>query len=724
MTFELARARFPAQPPGTGRPKDTAAGLSREAERARLAALARYGVMETASEEAFDDICGLAAALCGTPTAMVSLVDEGRQWFKARLGMELCPTGRDVSFCAHVLTKRQVLVVPDATADPRFAGNPLVTGPAGVRFYAGAPLVTPDGHVLGTLCVLDTRPRELTATQVALLETLARQVMTVLEHRRQAHALAAEVAAREVAESAHAQTRRVLDGVLEHTDVVVYAKDIDGRFVCANAALHSLLGAEAGQVIGRTDAELFPAEDARRFVAHDRAVAAAGRREVFAETLAHPDGTVHSYLSTKFPLRDDDGQVYAVAGVSTDVSEIQRARTELADSERRWRALVEHSPVAVAVYGIDDLLFCYANQPAALLYGANRPQDLIGTSILEVFAVDDRAGYLQRLARIQAGETILGEQARIVGLDGHSRDVEVNGSAVSWQGRPAVQVEMRNVTARVAAELALRGSEERFRTLFASAPIGIIECLPDGTMIAMNPRMCQLLGYTTAELIGRHISTINHPDERADIDQRLPSLTSPDGPTYYDVERMYRRKDGTAVTALVSVAGVRATDGQVQRLVGSVVDVSALVDADHRATRAAAELADRQVFTDALLDNVQVGIVACDRDGRLTTFNKAAKLWHGLDVDSELDPAEFARHYDLYEADGITPLTIDRIPLLVALGEGAVIDREIVIAANHLPRRRVICSGQQLRDGHGRSLGAVSVMHDITVLRAGQDALR
>ncbi len=719
---ELATAAVAVRPAGPGEP--AAVGLSREAERARLAALARYEVLDTPPEAAFDDICELAAGLFHAPTALVSLVDEGRQWFKARLGMDICETGRDVAFCVHALATRQVLVVPDATLDPRFADNPLVTGPPGIRFYAGAPLLTQDGQVLGTLCVIDTVPRTFSPTQAGLLEKLARQVMTLLEHRRQAHALAAEVAAREVAEAAHAETRRVLDGVLEHTDLLVFAKDLDGRFLVANHALHALLGVADGQAVGRDDHDLFPADEARTSVANDRAVAAGGRPQVLREALTHPDGTVHSYLSTRFPLRDSEERVYAVAGVSTDVTELERARTELADSQRRWQALVESSPGAVAVYDVDDLAFRYANPPAARLYGADGPKDLIGTSFLDLFAPTERSACLQRLARMLAGETVLGEHAWIVGRDGHRRDVEIQAGLVTWDGRPAVQCEMRDVTARVAADLALRASEERFRTLFTTAPIGIIEALPDGVMIAVNPQICHMLGYSTHELVGRHVTAITDATQHADVGARLPSLQAPGGGASYHAERTYLRKDGTAVPVLVSVAAVRGPDGHAQRLVGSVVDVTALVRAEQRATRTAADLAERQTFTDALLDTVEVGIVACGADGHLTAFNTAARLWHGLEPDAELDPVEFARHYDVCEADGVTPLAADRTPLLVALTEGQVFDREMVIAPRDLPPTRVLCSGQVLRDERGHVLGAVVAMHDITLLRAGQESLR
>ncbi len=706
-------------------PEDPLPGWA--AERDRLAALARYEVLDTPAEEAFDDLCALAAEICGTPTALVSLVDEGRQWFKARLGLEVCSTSRDVAFCAYALTQRQVLVVPDATADPRFADNPLVTGPPGIRFYAGVPLVTPDGFTLGTLCVIDTVARDLTRRQEQLLRMLAGQVMTQLEHRRQSHELVVEAAARQVSEAAHAQTRRVLDGVLENTDVVVYAKGTDGRFLLANPALHRLIGQGDGQVVGRTNHDLFGAEDADAFRDNDRAVAASGTTQVLRETLTHPDGTAHSYLSTKFPLRDADGHVYAVAGVSTDVTELARARAELAESTQRWQSLVEHSPVAVAVYGATDLRFRYANTPAVRLYGASTVDGLLGRSFLDLFTGDERAADLHRLARILAGETIIGAEARIIGFDGHGRDVEVNASAVTWDGERAVQVEMRDITARVTAEAALRTSEQRFRVLFDTAAVGMVELLPDGTLLAVNPTMCSLLGYAAHELIGRPIEMLidpSDPSDPVDLRRAIARLSSPDSPRGYTVQRTYRHKNGTRLQVMVSVASIRDESDQVQRVVASFVDVTERVAMEERLRETASRLAERQAFTDALVDNVEVGIVACDAEGHLTTFNGAAKLWHGVDADVALDPAEFARHFDLYEADGATALATERIPLLAALQTGGVVDAEMVIAPKDLPPTRVLCNGQVLRDEKGTIRGAVVAMHDITVLRAGEQKLR
>src|SRR5881394_1236637 len=151
-----------------------------ENEVLRLAALRRYAVLDTPPERDFDELAGLASQICGTPIALMTLIDERRQWFKAAVGLEQRETPREYSFCAQTLQSPDVMVVPDAREDARFAGNPLVTGEPGIRFYAGAPLVTPDGQVLGALCVIDRVPRQLQAEQLEALRTLSREIVAQL----------------------------------------------------------------------------------------------------------------------------------------------------------------------------------------------------------------------------------------------------------------------------------------------------------------------------------------------------------------------------------------------------------------------------------------------------------------------------------------------------------------------------------------------------------------
>jgi GAF domain-containing protein len=153
-------------------------------EKKRLKVLWQYDVLDTVPEAIFDDLTELAACVCEAPIALISLVDEKRQWFKSKFGTTVNETSRDISFCAHAIQQPDLFIIPDATRDERFAQNPLVTSDPKIRFYAGAPLITPDGYALGTLCVIDKAPRELRHDQKQALRILARHIVSQLELRR------------------------------------------------------------------------------------------------------------------------------------------------------------------------------------------------------------------------------------------------------------------------------------------------------------------------------------------------------------------------------------------------------------------------------------------------------------------------------------------------------------------------------------------------------------
>lgn len=158
-------------------------------EKKRLKVLWQYEVLDTVPEEVFDDLTELAARICEAPIALISLVDEKRQWFKSKVGTTVNETSRDISFCAHAIQQSGLFIVPDATQDERFVNNPLVRSDPKIRFYAGAPLTTPDGYALGTLCVIDKVPRDLRPDQKQALVILARHVVSQLELRRRSREL-------------------------------------------------------------------------------------------------------------------------------------------------------------------------------------------------------------------------------------------------------------------------------------------------------------------------------------------------------------------------------------------------------------------------------------------------------------------------------------------------------------------------------------------------------
>lgn len=187
-------------------------------ETERLAALRRYRILDTEPERAFDDLTMLASYVCGTPIALITLLDADRQWFKSRIGISAAETSRSVSFCTHAITQSDLYVVPDASTHALFRNNPFVTGEPGIRFYAGAPLITPDGHALGTLCVLDRVPRTLTPAQRDALDALRRQTQAQLELRLNLDELRQALAARDAAEAGRERLVRELQASVHNLE--------------------------------------------------------------------------------------------------------------------------------------------------------------------------------------------------------------------------------------------------------------------------------------------------------------------------------------------------------------------------------------------------------------------------------------------------------------------------------------------------------------------------
>jgi anti-sigma regulatory factor (Ser/Thr protein kinase) len=185
-------------------------------ETARLETLRSYKILDTDPEKAFDDLTLLAAHICETPVALISLIDSDRQWFKSRVGLGVSETSREVSFCARAIQQSDLFIVPDASKDPRFSSNPFVVSDPKIRFYAGAPFTSSDGHPLGTLCVVDVVPRQLTPNQENALLALSRQVRAQLELRKNLIELHAAMAERNRAEAERDRTIAELRQALEH----------------------------------------------------------------------------------------------------------------------------------------------------------------------------------------------------------------------------------------------------------------------------------------------------------------------------------------------------------------------------------------------------------------------------------------------------------------------------------------------------------------------------
>lgn len=296
-------------------------------EPTRLAALRELDVLDTAAEQIFDDIAKMASLVCGTPIALISLVDADRQWFKARIGLEVSETSRDLAFCAHaILAPASVMAVEDATLDPRFATNPLVTGDPGIRFYAGAPIVVGNGQSVGTVCAIDRQAKRLTADQTQMLQLLARQAGRLLDLRK--GQLDSQRALQDEVDRGRARLAQTVALSAQALDLQAY---IDCNYVYrfVNDRHLTYWKARREDVEGKSVADLIGADLFERRVKSNMDQALAGHSVELEVKIDYPGAGTRHMQVTYLPLREQ-GRVVGLVMRSHDVNDLRQAQERLA----------------------------------------------------------------------------------------------------------------------------------------------------------------------------------------------------------------------------------------------------------------------------------------------------------------------------------------------------------------------------------------------------------
>jgi PAS domain S-box-containing protein len=512
----------------------TSAGVPAWSEAERVAALESYAILDTPPEEEFEDIARLAADTFGAPIALVNLVASDRQWFKAEVGIGVRELPLDVSICAHAILQNDLLVVPDTRDDPRFACNPLVTAQDGLRFYAGAMLRTPQGLPIGTVCVLDRKPRldGITPHQRLVLEVLARQVMTQLELRKtltaqkaRADDLRIEARQRLDAETALGHVEERLRLANRATNDAIWDWDFSTNHVIWNQALESAYGHLADRVEPTGEwwiAHIHP-DDRERI---DRSIHAAidGTAESWKDEyrFLRADGSYASVLDRGHIIRKADGVAVRMIGAMLDLTERQRARTELTVNEERlrlatqaaevgfWDVDIIHNvliwpPIVKRMFGISP------DAPATMMdfYNGLHPDDRAATSEAFAGACDP-----ERRALYDVEYRTIGKEdglTRWIAAKGRGifetsgQCVRVIGTAIDVTARKRAEAELlalnENLERRVAEVVAER--EQAEEALRQAQKMEAVGQLTGGIAHDFNNMLAVVVG--SLDLLGRRV---------------------------------------------------------------------------------------------------------------------------------------------------------------------------------------------------------------------------
>ena len=518
-------------------------------EAMRLEALAHYEVLNSAPDPVLDDIARLAAQICNTPIAAISLIGADRIWFKSHIGFDLIEAPLRSTPCETTILGDTVYEVRDARKDPDYTPEGIILSDTAFRFYAGAPLTTPDGVSIGALFVLDTPARALTAAQAEALAVLSRQVINRLELNTRIRQIDRAARARQRVESALTVERNFVSAVLDTVGALVVVFDTAGRIVRFNRACELASGYDFPTLVGRYAWDkLIPRDEVSQAIEQFDMLRSGPFPAVYENHWLNRNGSLRRIAWSATALRDQQGQVGFIIATGIDVTIQRAAEATLRESEARYRQLVEGSLGMVCTHDLKGkMLSINAYGAESLGYTL---EDMVGHSLAEFIPEDRRRAlpiYLRKIADTGEAQGLL----HLAHADGEVRVIAYRNKLIDVPNRePYVLGFGVDITEQTRVEGRLRTLTRQSDSILESVGDGIFGTDLDGRITFVNPAAAQMLGYKTAEILGRSAhDLIQH--SRAD-GSAYPVEDSPirNSLSHRDTVRVgnevFWRKDGTS----------------------------------------------------------------------------------------------------------------------------------------------------------------------------------